>query len=177
MHIECFVYRIDEDVVLAEIVKIDAVKFSGVVQIQLHPRRRHDVAEARRNLEDATAIAHAFRLERRRYRKADGFATAFGIRDHEVGRHRIEPAHDALARGIKRFQVNDEIPSIFYMLHLLHTHIVFLRQILSLIYQICNIEVNNKCLAVQRIALRQMEIHLHRLWFDGEQQALDVAFV
>ena len=110
---------VDEDVLLAKIVEVDAVDFGGIVQIQLHPRRRHDVAEARGNLEDAAAVAHALRFQRRRHGKADRPAPARRIRDHEIGRHRIEPAHHALARGVERLEIDDEIASVFHVLHLL----------------------------------------------------------
>ena len=43
---ERFIDGVNENVVLAKVVEIDAVDFGGVVEIQLHPWCRHDVAEA-----------------------------------------------------------------------------------------------------------------------------------
>ena len=43
---EGFIDGVNENIVLAKVVEIDAVDFGGVVEIQLHPWCRHDVAEA-----------------------------------------------------------------------------------------------------------------------------------
>ena len=96
-----FIDGVDKNILFAEIVEVDAVDFGSVVQIQLHPGRRHDVTEARGNLEDAAAVAHALRFQRRRHGETYRSAPARRIRDHEIGRHRIKPAHHALARGVE----------------------------------------------------------------------------
>ena len=43
---EGFIDGVDENVLFAEVVEVNAVDFGGVVEIQLHPWCRHDVAEA-----------------------------------------------------------------------------------------------------------------------------------
>lgn len=109
---EGLVDGIDKDILLAEIVQVEAVDLSGVVEIELHARRGRDVVQMRRNLEQAAAVADALGLERWGDREADRPAAALLVRHDQVGGHRIESAHDALARRVKRLQIDDEIAAL-----------------------------------------------------------------
>lgn len=66
-------------------------------------------------------------------------ARAF-LRDDEVGRHRIEPAHHALARGIEGLEIDDEIASIFHVLHL-HRWLLFC--VIYIIINLSNMQFNS----------------------------------
>ena len=103
------------DVLLRDVAQQDGVDVRGVLDVERHARRRHEVVEGFENLEHAATVAHALRLEGGRDGQAYGLVRAFGVGDHQIGRHRIETAFDAFHRGVERFQVYAEIRASFVM--------------------------------------------------------------
>ena len=53
-----FVDGIDMDILLRHISQINGVDIGGIFNIQLHPRRRHDIGDLLRDLKDPAAVLH-----------------------------------------------------------------------------------------------------------------------
>ena len=87
---------IDVDVLRGDVSDIDAVDLRRVIDVLLHPWRRHDVIDPLGDLEDAAAVAHAQRLHGRRDRQTDGLFRARRIRHDQIRGHGIQAPFDTL---------------------------------------------------------------------------------
>ena len=106
---EHLVDTVDMDIFLRNVLQIDSIDLRRIVDIELHPRRRHDIIDSRRDLEHSAPAGNSQRFHGRRHGKADRLLRALRIRDHEIRGQRVKPPLSALHRGVKRFQVNTYI--------------------------------------------------------------------
>ena len=75
----------------------------------VHAPHGVDLFDALHHLEQPRAARDAIGLERGRHGKADGLFRAAGVCNDKVGGKRVQPALDALHRGVKGFQVDCDI--------------------------------------------------------------------
>ena len=100
---EGLIHGIHVDILLRDVLQIDAINLRGIIQVLLHPRRRHNIINALRNLEDATAVMDTKCLHRRRDCQANGLIRSCWICNNQPCGHRIQSPLRALHRGIEGF--------------------------------------------------------------------------
>ena len=84
----------------------------GVLIDRLHAARGVDLLDPLDHFEQPRAPGDAIGLERGGHGKADGLFRAALVGDDQIGGQRVQPALDALHRGVKGFQVDRKIGAL-----------------------------------------------------------------
>ena len=96
-----FVDTVNVDILLRDIFQINTVDLSRIVDIELHPRRSHDISDPLRDLKHPASPGDPHGFHRRGYGETDGLLRPLRIRHNQIGSHRIQMSLPALHRSIE----------------------------------------------------------------------------
>ena len=100
---EGLINGIHMDILFGNILEINAVNLRSIINIQLHPRLRHDIVHTLRDLKYTAPVMYSKGFHGRGYGKTDGLLRAFWVSHHQPGCHGVQSPLSTLHGSIKGF--------------------------------------------------------------------------